>query len=340
MLHFIINRKSKSGNGKKVWLQVKEYLKENNIPYETHVTESQGHAKRIATELSMLPDEEVRVVVIGGDGTINETINGIQNFYKIRFGVIPSGSGNDFARGLGLKGTPKDHIQRIVECKEPQIIDLGRVTRKEDKRQISGKNQNADTNPNGNKNQKDVLNKNGDMKREKISRLFVISSGIGMDAIVTKKTDESRLKKILNKVGLGKLTYLLITVQTLFSMETFTLKASFDGEEKEWKKTIFMAAMNCSAEGGGVKMAPKSSFSDGKLSFCCIHGIPKGLCFLLLPILAIGKHEGIKGIELIDCENCEIHSDVPVVLHTDGEYCGEAKDLQFECEVAKLHMMM
>lgn len=322
MLHFIINRKSKSGNGKKVWLQVKEYLKENNVSYETYVTESQGHAKRMAKELSMLPDEEVRVVVIGGDGTINETINGIQNFDKIRFGVIPSGSGNDFARGLGLKGTPRDHIRRIVECEKEQIIDLGRVTWEE------------------NKNQTGNMNKNNDKQSVKKSRLFAISSGIGMDAIVTKKTDESSLKKILNKVGLGKITYLLITVQTLFSMETFTMKASFDGEEKEWKKTIFMAAMNCSAEGGGVKMAPKSSFCDGKLSFCCIHGIPKGLCFFLLPILAIGKHEDIKGIELIDCENCEIHSDVPVVLHTDGEYCGEAKDLQIQCEVAKLHMMM
>lgn len=306
MLHFIINRKSKNGNGKKVWSEVKAYLKENNISYKTHVTESQGHAKRIAEELSNLPENEVQMVIIGGDGTINETINGILNFEKVRLGVIPSGSGNDFARGLGLKGTPTDHIRRIVESKEAQVIDLGSVS----------------------------------WEGCKKPRLFAISSGIGMDAIVTKKTDESRLKRVLNKIGLGKLTYLLITVQTLFSMETFTMNAVFDGEEKEWKKTIFMAAMNCSAEGGGVKMAPRSSFCDGKLSFCCIRGIPKGLCFFLLPILAIGKHEGIKGVELIDCESCEVHSEVPVVLHTDGEYCGEAKDLQIRCEVAKLHMMM
>ena len=64
MLHFIINRKSKSGNGKKVWAEVKTYLTENNIPYKTHVTESQGHAKKIAEELSCLPEEEVRMVII------------------------------------------------------------------------------------------------------------------------------------------------------------------------------------------------------------------------------------------------------------------------------------
>lgn len=311
MLHFIINRKSKTGNGKKVWLEVKEYLKEHDIPYVAHVTESQGHAKKIAKELSQLPDEIVRIVVIGGDGTVNETVNGIQDFEKVRFGVIPSGSGNDFVRGLGLKGSPVDHLKRIVESKEDQVIDLGCVTR---------------------------LKKETNEKLE--SRLFAISSGFGMDAMVGTRNNDSRIKKVLNKVGLGKLSYVLLTIYTLFSMETFSLKANFAGEEKEWKKTIFIASMNCSAEGGGVQMAPRSSFRDGKISFCCIHGIPKFLCFFLLPLLVIGKHEGIKGIEMIDCEKCEMHTDLPAIVHTDGELFGEETDIEVSCKAAKLHIMM
>lgn len=311
MLHFIINRKSKTGNGKKVWLEVKEYLKEHDIPYVAHVTESQGHAKKIAKELSQFPDEIVRIVVIGGDGTVNETVNGIQDFEKVRFGVIPSGSGNDFVRGLGLKGSPVDHLKRIVESKEDQVIDLGCVTR---------------------------LKKETNEKLE--SRLFAISSGFGMDAMVGTRNNDSRIKKVLNKVGLGKLSYVLLTIYTLFSMETFSLKANFAGEEKEWKKTIFIASMNCSAEGGGVQMAPRSSFRDGKISFCCIHGIPKFLCFFLLPLLVIGKHEGIKGIEMIDCEKCEMHTDLPAIVHTDGELFGEETDIEVSCKAAKLHIMM
>lgn len=311
MLHFIINRKSKTGNGKKVWLEVKEYLKEHEIPYVAHVTESQGHAKKIAKELSQLPDEIVRIVVIGGDGTVNETVNGIQDFEKVRFGVIPSGSGNDFVRGLGLKGSPVDHLKRIVESKEDQVIDLGCVTR---------------------------LKKDTNEKLE--SRLFAISSGFGMDAMVGTRNNDSRIKKVLNKVGLGKLSYVFLTIYTLFSMETFSLKANFAGEEKEWKKTIFIASMNCSAEGGGVQMAPRSSFRDGKISFCCIHGIPKFLCFFLLPLLVIGKHEGIKGIEMIDCEKCEMHTDLPAIVHTDGELFGEETDIEVSCKAAKLHIMM
>lgn len=311
MLHFIINRKSKSGNGKKVWLEVKEYLKEHAIPYVAHVTESQGHAKKIAKELSQLPDDIVRIVVIGGDGTVNETVNGIQDFEKVRFGVIPSGSGNDFIRGLGLKGSPTDHLKRIIESKEDQVIDLGCVTR---------------------------LKKDTNEKLE--SRLFAISSGLGMDAMVGTRNNDSRIKKVLNKVGLGKLSYVFLTIYTLFSMETFTLRVKFGEEEKEWKKTIFIASMNCSAEGGGVQMAPRSSFCDGKISFCCIHGVPKLLCFFLLPLLVIGKHEWIKGVEMIDCESCEMHTNIPAIVHTDGELFGEETDIEVSCKVAKLHMMM
>lgn len=311
MLHFIINRKSKSGNGKKVWLEVKEYLQEQKIPYVAHVTESQGHAKRIAKELSELPDGVVRIVVIGGDGTVNETVNGIQDFEKVRFGVIPSGSGNDFVRGLGLKGSPVDHLKRILENKEDKVIDLGCVTR---------------------------LKKGTKEKLE--SRLFAISSGLGMDAMVGTKNNNSRIKKVLNKFGLGKLSYVFLTVYTLLSMETFTLKAKFGEKEKEWKKTIFIASMNCSAEGGGVQMAPRSSFCDGKISFCCVHGVPKFLCFFLLPLLVIGKHEWIKGVEMVDCEVCEMHTDIPAIVHTDGEFFGEETDIEVSCKAAKLHMMM
>lgn len=310
MLHFIINRKSKSGNGKKVWLEVKEYLKEQEIPYVAHVTESQGHAKKIAKELSTNLEETISIVVIGGDGTINETVNGIQDFEKVRFGVIPSGSGNDFARGLGLKGTPVDHVKRIIASKEEQVIDLGCVTR---------------------------LGEDGAKKE---SRLFAISSGLGMDAMVGTKNNDSLLKKMFNKVGLGKLSYVILTVYTLFSMETFELKANFAGEVKEWKKTIFLASMNCSAEGGGVQMAPRSSFCDGKISFCCVHGIPKFLCFFLLPLLVIGKHEGIPGVEIIDSETCEIKTNIPAIVHTDGELFGEETHIEVSCKAAKLRMMM
>ena len=81
---------------------------------------------------------------------------------------------------------------------------------------------------------------------------------------------------------LGKLTYLMLTVQTLFSMKTFGAQVSVDEETYTYEKMIFAAAMNLHAEGGGVPMAPKSTPYDGKLSLSSAAGISKWKTFWLL----------------------------------------------------------
>ena len=48
------------------------------------------------------------------------------HFEKVRFGVIPTGSGNDLARGLGITGTPTEVIGHILNCREDYVMDLGR----------------------------------------------------------------------------------------------------------------------------------------------------------------------------------------------------------------------
>ena len=306
MLHFIVNKHSRSGIGANVWEGVETYLKANDIEYREYVTEYRAHAMELAKEICELPDEDIRLVVLGGDGTINEVINGMKNFDKVRFGVIPTGSGNDFARGLGIKGTPVENLERILNAKEDFVIDLGQVTW------------------------------NGCKKPRK----FAISSGVGMDAIVCERVEVSPLKKILNKLHLGKLTYVLITIHTLFSMTTTTMTAKIDGKGKRFKKMIFAAAMNFRAEGGGVPMSPKADAQDGLLSICHCYGIPKCLTFFLLPLLVAAKHEGIKGMDIIDCKKEEFHLDIPMTLHTDGEVVDHVTDVKFENLPGILRMML
>ena len=306
MLHFIVNKHSRSGKGERIWEAVEMYLKANNIEYCEHTTEYRGHAIELAREICELPEEDIRLVTLGGDGTVNEVVNGMTNFDKVRFGVIPTGSGNDFARGLGLTGTPTEHLERILNSKEDFVIDLGQVTW------------------------------NGCEKPRK----FAISSGVGMDAIVCEKVEVSPLKKILNKLHLGKLTYVLITIHTLFSMTTTTMTTKIDGKGKRFKKMIFVAAMNFRAEGGGVPMSPKADAQDGLLSICHCYGIPKGLTFFMLPFLVMAKHTWIKGIDIMDCQKEEIHLEIPMTLHTDGEVIDHVTDVKFENLPGILRMMM
>lgn len=309
MIHFIVNEHSRSGKGVRVWKQVEALLKKEEEPYRIWKTQDVGHATKLAEEISNLKEDEIKLVVVGGDGTINEVVNGITNFDKMRFGIIPTGSGNDCARGLGISGTPEELLLRILESKGTKTIDLGRVSWLE--------------------------------SEKKASRLFMISAGVGMDALVCKKSMTSKIKKVLNRIGLGKLTYLIITVQSILSMQTANTRVMIDQERKTlYKNHIFSAAMNFRAEGGGVPMAPAADAQDGLLSVCTVHGIPKLCTFLVLPFLVAAKHERFRGVKIENCKSCELQMDKPMVLHTDGEYCGDVTEVHFECLHAKLRVLI
>ena len=61
----------------------------------------------------MKGDDPIYLIVVGGDGTLNEVLNGITDFDRVRLGVIPTGSGNDFGRNLKLPKTPKESLKQI-----------------------------------------------------------------------------------------------------------------------------------------------------------------------------------------------------------------------------------
>ena len=310
MLYFIVNEKSRSGKGAKIWREVQRALHERGVGYKAFVTEAVGHARQLAKKVCELDGGDICFVVVGGDGTANEVIGGITDFDRVRFGVIPTGSGNDLARGLGIQGSPTECLDEILSCMESEEgtarIDLGMVS----------------------------------WNDGEASRLFAVSAGIGLDALVCKKALGSKVKDFLNKIHLGKLTYLILTVQSLFSMATTDAVGYFDGRgQRNYKKSICFAAMNFSAEGGGVPMAPSASACDGRLSVCGIFGIPKWRTFCCLPFLVAAKHTWIRGFEVTDCRECTIRLKRPMVLHADGEYCGDFTEVKFTCLPRKLRVL-
>lgn len=307
MLYFIVNETSRSGKGESLWENVKRILEKKGIEYKSWITEYKGHAMELAREICSMEDDDIRLVVLGGDGTINEAINGMHNFEKVKFGIIPNGSGNDFGRGYGLPNSAAECLKIILKSKNTDSIDIGKVTYDDGQK----------------------------------TKLFAISSGIGMDALVCKHVEKSKIKKILNKVHLGKLTYLVITVKTLFTMNTSDVKIVFDEDKHmDFSRVIFLASMNFRAEGGGVPMSPKADAKDGKLSVCTAHGVSKFRAFTLLPFLVMAKHSRFKAFDIIDCEKCKVSFDEPMALHTDGEYLGDYSEVYYESLPSKLNIMM
>ncbi len=145
----------------------------------------------------------------------------------------------------------------------------------------------------------------------------------------------------MNNIGFSKLSYLILTIQSLFSMETADMTVTVNGRETmKFRKGIFAAAMNTRAEGGGVPMAPKASVWDGLLSICFVHKYTKFGALLRVPFLALGKQERFSGFKVLDCDQVAIKLEKPMALHTDGEYMQDVTEVTYSCLKGKLRFML
>ena len=290
MIYFIVNITARTGKSRAIWMEMKEILENRSIEYKAFQTKYAGHATDLARKISSLPEDRIYLITVGGDGTLNEVINGITDFSRIVLGILPIGSGNDFARGMGISKDTLSNLEQMLDliesASEGTAIDLGEVSCEA-----------LDT-----------------------PKYFAISSGAGLDAIVCKKALHSRLKKFLNQLHLGKLTYLLLTIESLFSM-------------------IFSAGMNLRVEGGGVPMAPDAVPDDGMLCLAMAHDVPKWLTFFLLPFLVAGKQKYIRVFDCIPFKECTLHLSSPLTVHADGEYCGENTTITYKCLPGILHFL-
>ena len=306
MYHFIVNLNSRTGKAKRIWEDIRQELERREVMYALHVTKYAGHAIEISRRLVKNEETPVKIVVIGGDGTFNEVINGARDYSKIELGYIPTGSGNDLARGLELPADPLENLNRILESTEYWKMDLGCLSWDD-----------------------------GESRK-----YFAVSTGVGVDADVCRRALFAGLKRFLNKIGLGKLTYAILTIQSLFAMPPMNAHIVADGVDHNIRdKVTFIAIMNHKCEGGGVPMAPLADAMDGKLSLCCISGVGKLRALTLFPSLLAGKHTSLNAYLGIDFKEADIVLKTPFVWHTDGEMCSYNTVMHIECIPGAIKIM-
>lgn len=121
---FIVNPKSSSGQGGMIWNVLEPELIKQKVEYEVFFTEYKRHATEIAGDLTQDECEHI-LVVLGGDGSVNEVISGIRDCSKVILGYIPTGSGNDFTRAVKLPTDPFRALENILHpgCVIP--MDVG-----------------------------------------------------------------------------------------------------------------------------------------------------------------------------------------------------------------------
>lgn len=304
MYHIIVNPASRSGKGLRVWRnQLEPVLKRENVPYTVHFsTEKGGVTKTVAKLCANCADsaknEQLTLIILGGDGTMNEAVQEIPDEINVTLGYIPTGSSNDLARDLGIPKKPVAALDLILHSGRPRPMDLGKLTY-----------------PDGE------------------SRRFCVSCGLGYDAAVTEEAQRSRIKVILNKIGLGKLTYLGIALKQLFASKAVSGRLTLDGGATiDIGTMLFVTGMNHRFEGGGFMFCPGADDSDGLLDLCAVGDLPKLLILFALPTAYKGKHYRFKGITAYRAKQFVLEADTPLWAHTDGEVTRKASRITVICQ--------
>ncbi len=294
MYYFIVNPGSRSGNGKHVWKTVEEILEAEEVEYRVFFTSCRYHATRLAREITAR-DERLTLVAVGGDGTVNEILSGIRDFSKVTFAYIPTGSSNDFARALGLPSDTAAAVQNLLHPSYFRRIDLGRARLGEQ------------------------------------TLHFAVSCGCGFDAAICHAAFCSSVKKLLNRLRLGKLTYIATGIRQLLLSRPAPLAIMLDGRQTlRFRRTVFAAVMNCRFEGGGVRFCPRALPDDGQLDICVVEGSRLLIVPLFLLSLA-GIHGILPGVHLLRARSVELSSPRKLPLHMDGEPYFLKGKLRLDC---------
>lgn len=303
MYAFIVNPNARTGLGLQVWRQLEILLKKWNVEYQVCLTRYPNHATEFTHALTS-ENVPLTLIILGGDGTINEVINGIQDLSKVTLGYIPIGSSNDFARSMKLSKNPEQILKQILVPKEYAYINIGRLATQD------------------------------------CARRFAVSSGIGFDADVCfHNNTSSRIKKHLNRLKLGKLSYTGIALLLLMTLKPSPITLTYDGKKKHFKKVFFVTAMNQRYEGGGFKFCPNADPGDDRLDIIVVADMPKLKALLLLPTAYAGWHIHFKGIHICTCRNATVTGNVKLPVHADGEPVTTDSDITFSLEPEKIRLI-
>lgn len=309
MYHIIMNPTSKSGKGPAIWQTVRSILSEEEIPYILHESTCTGHVTELTRQITST-GQKVNLILLGGDGTVNEALQGITDFDKVSIGYIPTGSSNDLARALKLERNVETLLRQILDGSRAHMVDLGILTYESDSRITSR------------------LHRHPVHK----SRYFIVSSGIGFDAAVCEEALSSPIKNLLNRLKLGKLTYLCIALKQLFAAKAISCEIVLDGQRRIFvPRLLFCAFMNHPFEGGGFCFCPKADNSDGLLNLCVVGDLPKLLILFALPTAFFGKHYIFPKIDHYTASSVHISTSAPLWVHTDGEVYIKADQLSISC---------
>jgi diacylglycerol kinase (ATP) len=289
----IANPVAGSGAGARAIPKIIRLLNEYQIEYDLVKTECIGHGIELTRE-SVNHDFDV-IVASGGDGTVNEIINGLMQAKMAgenppAFGILGAGRGNDLAYSANV---PHDLDQAVKTLAEDhrRCIDIGHV--------VGGRY------PEG--------------------RFFGNCVGVGFDAVTTIEVSK------MPRLG-GFLSFFIAVLKTIFLYYKGPLiKVTYDHQEIT-QHCLMVSIMNGQRLGGGFWTAPDAEMEDGLLNLCIAREVTRRRILALIPYFLKGTQETQEEITMGKAAKISIRAiDGVLPAQTDGEIlCTDGNQLEIE----------
>ena len=304
----ILNPYSGRGTGARAQPRLCEAFAQAGIDFDLAETSGVGHGIELARQARI--DGYTTVVAVGGDGTVSEVMNGLAlataNEVSVgKLGIIPLGTGNDFAAMVGCARKIEPAVQAIVLGKTRRI-DLGQATIH------TGSN--------------------------RIHRYFDNNLGVGFEAWVT--LESYKIKRLS-----GVLLYLVAALRALHSYRPPHMDIQWEtlaGEtNRRAQKTLLVSVGNSRRTGGGFYLTPDARMDDGLLDLGIADAIPPLQVLFLLPKALFGKHTSDQAITLSRCRQLQIDCPEGMPVHLDGEVItAKANRVEINIQAGRLEVIV
>ena len=293
----ILNPNAQDHKGLEHWTDIAAKLEQNNIRYELH--QANGSHSGTETAQRLCQEGHRHLMVIGGDGTINEVVNGIFtsgiDTHEVFLAVIPHGRGNDWAR---THHYPQNYLDTLEGFLKGRFTahDVGLTKVFQEEKQVE-------------------------------QRYFININSFGFSAEVIYETVYTKPKFLNISV------YLLGVFLALFKHKAVPVTINSNDFKYEGKPFLFAVA-NCKYHGDGMKQAPDASYDDGLFDVIILPQVSILTVLLKIKHIFTGKHiHKIKGVQCFRTSKLSISAEPSVLGELEGELLSQGR---YEIELLPL----